>query len=608
MSGRDQILIVGSLPPTPSGAALLTHMLATELREKGVETTVLIDEMSVPPQAASYQVVRPFDPEVQDGKFDTWPRLYVLGNKPDSLPVVDQMQTAPGAAIVADTSLFDLALRWLDLKPDGDKDLNTWLTDQHGVSGTKLAEAIIHHRRRSKAVGQEISGYDLLLSQATSLVPVSLGQKAEFERQDLPCQSRPLLPFIVSEAPTVDNTDSDFLIVGLSKIGRTFLETELAHHKNIRCRFLSRFSEQTTEAVMTSGCLVVLDGDDAAFCPLVAAAASADKPIICANQPWLADLSPGSVLPVSHADAYRELIHAMLHVRTTQLGGKQNQQSIADKAESLETLLQAAKTSTVLERLSGPKFADVSTQELPQIEAAPPGTSAARALVGAVPASHILASQMPGIELDSSPRFLTPALANYLSELVEEPVLRLSDYLGFENPIVDADESHLPVGAEKKRMLWEDIAKGLHAADAPIAFGCAFDEALSPAKPIDNSPVQWAFKLPPAVLEKRGPTKEYDWKTNIFWKYDTSRSHVIILLMTGSAGALSISTRCEEAFLVSDGRNTQHITGKNETSCHIDTSGVACLKFAAIPDENGNVPDIRSMLCTHQLTLTWKRL
>ena len=137
MSGTEQILIVGSLPPTPSNAAPLTHMLATRLQQSGVQTCVLIDEMSVPPKDVPYNVIRPFDDDIRSGKFNAWPRLYVLGNEHDSLTVANQLEVSPGAAIVASNSLFDLARTCLSMKEDGEDRLSIWLSEQHGHAGEK---------------------------------------------------------------------------------------------------------------------------------------------------------------------------------------------------------------------------------------------------------------------------------------------------------------------------------------------------------------------------------------------------------------------------------------------------------------------------------------
>ena len=604
MNDGEKILIVGSLPPTPSDAALLTHMLAESLHAASVETVVLIDEMSVPPQAAAYKVVRPYDPNVRQGAFENWPRLHVLGNKPDSLPVLDQLERANGAAIVADRNLFDLGCQWLAIKPDGDKKLRTWLTDKLGVAGSKLASAILHHRRQSNAIGQEIDGYDLLLSYATQLIPVSPSQKISFEQSNLGCAATPLLHYAAKTTLETSNEVTNFAIVGLPEVDQPFITSELSKYNGVTYQFLDRFSAQTGQALKAAHCLVVLDGANTVFCPLAALATSQNKPIICADQPWLANVPSGNILPISHAAALRELVHAILHMHSH---GNRQELAQARPVEAIQTILETAKTSQPLKLLASSSLEVPSTKKTPKMDRVPTDAEGAWPLVGAVPSRAILASEMPGITPATSPRFLTPALANYLSELVEEPVLRLSDYLGFENPIMDADDASLSPGAETKRKQWEDIASGLRSKNAPIAFGCAFEQALSPANTVDCVEAKWSFSLPAAVLEKRGPTKQYDNQTNTFWKYDSARSHVIVLFLTGGSGNLNISTHCEKQFLISDGHGTQVIVNKKDIRCQIHASGVACLKLAAIPDENGNMPDIRSMLSKYQLTFTWTR-
>ncbi len=598
MSASGQILIVGSLPPTPSNAALLTHMLAARFQKQGIDTCVLIDELSPPPESPPCTVVRPFDEALRSGKYSDWPRLHVIGGKHDSLQALNLLQASPGAAIVADTSLFDLAQYWLSSQPDGNAALANWLAARFGDAGRTLHRAITQHRRNSTAISAEINGYDLLLGAATSLIPLSKAQQSEFKRTNLGC-TEPANFWNASDTAQHEKI-TEFLVVGLPASGQAFLNLELAQQNRFGFQVANRYSRHALSGLKSAAGIAVLDGHDASLCPLVAEALAAGKPVICADQPWLADLSPGSLLPISHPHAYAELVHALQHIHAAGTKGLAE----ADMDNAQEIIFSAAAGSSQLKPLERIEIDNPQAGTLHDLEKMPANAEGAWPLVGTVPALAILKAHAPGLDLEKSPRFLTPALATYLSALVEEPILRLSDYLGFENPIIDADNTSLPDAAQKKRHPWNKIGPDLITDNKPVAFGCSFQGALAPALKDKASVAAWFFTLPDAALEKNGLKKDHDRATGTFWKYDSLREQITLLLMTGGRGTLTLASDSDTPFLVSDGNSTQ-IIGSASTACHVSASGVACLKFAAIPEEDGKVPDIRLILNDQPLALTW---
>lgn len=622
MNSGQKLLLVGSLPPQPSNAALTTRALAQAACRCGINVAVLIDVLAPPPLTdMGFTVLRPFDPQVRAGDFDNWPRLYVVGNKGDSMPVLKMLHTAPGAVIIADTTLFPLALPWLHAAENFNQALHEWLEDSLGPDGAILARSITHHRRFSNAIGVEVTAFDLLLSPATRVLALHKPQEIQLEAEGLKTQ---LLGPPICEPGKKTNHDIPatpdrltVLITGLhdddiKKLSEGLQEAHVSNRISILTA--NRFADDVELMIDKADAVVLLDGEDTIFCPHAVRAAAMGKPVVHAHQPWTTILPSGSALPVEGPQALNQLILALTALVTVEgLAGSMvanTRKSEWDKRAEpawCQTLLEAAATAEPLEPA-------VKT-EVPQPVAA--ATSAAAtpgpahpitgiwALIGAVPANPILHNALPGLDIDACPRFMTPELAALAAGAMEEPFSRLIDHMGFEAPLIKTRSEFTRPDIDRKTRSWDHVADGLLHADKALTFGCTIDNAAGQPTIAPDTPTEWLFRIPQSALDDPRLDKGFEPDSGVYWTYDPVCSTLKWIVFTGGKGQLLISSPGPAKFIITDDSQTLVSGGDLETAFSVGTHGVAVFKTAAMPLASGRSADLLKMLADTGLLLKW---
>lgn len=624
MTREKNILLVGSLPPQPSNAAALTHAIAEKLSMAGVDVVCLIDELAPPPTGeGSYAVVRPFDTEIVSGSMDNWPRLYVVGNRGDSLPALRMMHASPGAVAVADTTLFGLAMPWLETLGNPKERLNHWLASRYGEAGRTLAHAITVHRRHARNIEREIPAFDLLLSCATAHLALTTKQQIQLAAEGFaatrPTPSIPIILNNLSNPESAAKPTLSALVVGLNVSDQQTLSKRLASGgigQKVDLLFSGRYAATVSSILETVDIVAVMDGDDAIFCPLAAEALARGKLLITAHQPWSQTLADGSHLSVDHAQAIDQLLFALISARAVPtlfdaIAGEADKTGHAGSDLSVwcAGLLDAAKTAAPIDlglkmRLPSP----VEPETGLALNETLPVSNSVCALIGAVPAPPILAQFLPFLDHRKCPRFMTPELADLVATLMKEPAARLQDLMGFEAPLIKSRSQESRSGHNRKIYDWSALRTGLRHAREALAFGCAVDDAFSPAVAASTQTVRWTFNIPEAAvagITDNGGIKGYETASGVFWIYDPTHLSVSALVFTGTAGTIEFSISGEDPLVITDNKQTAMIGAGQPAEFTVGRHGVAIFKVAAIPDVDGRMPQLMKILAEQGLHLKW---
>lgn len=620
MASPDTLLIVGSLPPAVCNSARLTEATARAFLRAGFDVTVLIDELAPPPaDDLGLKIVRPFDDQVQKGIFDTWPRLYIAGNSAPGLSAIRMLQDYPGAVMVADNSLYDSALMAFDASVDHNAAIENWLVGAAGQDGKTLARSLTHHRRRSTAIGDEVSGYDTCLSAATAHIALSALQEAVFADagfQSVHAGPPPFEQTIHQAAKRSAGHPLRALVFGLEPSSQSGLLAHLTPTDMIDVSFSLRHAETAIAAIEASDVVIVMDGFGLPFCPLTLTSLARGRAVVCANQAWSADLPMGCVLPVSHHRAMAELAITLQALAQT----PDLQITLADNYGNSATSDQQAKNwcNTVLEaaasakRMRPPKSIlppDVNVKSSMAVATSTEQSkSSVCALIGSAPAPAILAQQFQGLDNKHCPKFLTLELAEFLAAFIEEPLLRVPGMLGFEEPLILSAQSGSMPDMGIKVADWSTVQPALlHAQDA-LAFGCTVDgiPVAEAAKP--KEPAEWIFRLPEKAFVDAGCDSVFDEDTGIFCKLDRTRRILTVICFTGTAGTLSMSVNTSHTLVATDNKTTLCLQANEAQPFKVGDHGVVAVKIAAAPAPSGEPADLTKTLAKEGLLLEWSPL
>ncbi len=631
MTPGTNLLLVGSLPPQPSHAALLTQTIADLLVSNGINVTCLIDELAPPPpEGLSCTVIRPFMPDFLDGAYDNWPRLYVVGGDGGSLMALEMLHASPGPVVLAEDSVFSLTEAWLQETDAGDKSFYEWLAKTQGKDGETLARSILMHRRTSSAIGKEVSAVDLLCAPATHIFTIGQHHLPPLHEHGV-TSLEPFYPLATlpdrgtNDAPPPPAQDLKILVIGMGKENASLLSKaidELAESTSISISFQSRFAQNIDAMIADADVVAILDGQHAVFCPYVHTAIAGNKAIIHAGQRWTSIFPLGSTLMVDHPHAVHQLAmtfaalsraDGLLTALTEKMTIDINQASQCG-ADWSSALMAAAKKATTINHPTLSKLPDIAGQPT-QIDqtSITPNTDSTVALVGAVPARPILEKLIPTLDIKTCPRFMTSTLASKLSEVMNQPRSILTSQMGFEASLVSETAAPPHPNADTKVRPWPEIRQGLRAAQTGVAFGCQI-EGLSPAPTGKGmASIRWSF-YPPAPKDHR-PTSQklgretgYDEATGVYWVYSGARKTLQILVFTGSPGELVVSSPGSNMLVISDKSQTGLFGGQDRSTLSIAAHGVGHFQVAVAPNESGYLGDLMKILADQGLLLEWSPL
>lgn len=620
MASPDKLLLVGSLPPAVCNGARLTEATATAFLNAGYDVAVLIDELAPPPaDNLSLKILRPFDASLQSGDYDAWPRLYVVGNNASSLPTLGMLQAYPGAVLVADNSLYDLALAAFKTVPDGDAAIADWLEGVAGQDGNVLARSITHHRRLSTAIGNEVPGFDACLSAATAHIALSGMQEATLADAGFsPLRVGP--PPVNRDAPQspqpIADTPRRLLAFGIGPTHQTALRHHLSSTDGIDISFSTRHAASVVTEIEAADAILIMDGFDLSFCPLAHASLAAGKIVVCAHQAWVADLPPGCVLPVKHEKAMAELalaIQVLIKNEDLRKALTANHYSdIAADRQAKEWCAAVHETacSAVCMKppraVLPPKAPNAPPQAWPASADQP--VSGVRALIGAVPAPAILAHQFQDLDRQQCPSFLTPIVTEFLAAFTDEPPLRIPGLFGFEDPLILSTNDNSQQNGNVKVTDWPSIQPALLQAREALTFGCVVDGAQMVTAGQTKHPVQWTFHLPENAFSGRADDTHLDADAGIFCKFDKTRHSLSLVCFTGAAGTLALSIKTSHTVVATNNQATMVLRDGEAQPFKVDGHGIAAIKMAASPSPSGEQVDLTKILAEAGLDLKWSPL
>lgn len=617
MASPGKLLLVGSLPPAVCNRARLTEATAKAFLETGFDVAVLIDELAPPPtDSLNLKILHPFDSSLQSGDYDAWPRLYIVGNNASSLPTLGMLQAYPGAAMVADNSLYDLALAAFKTVPDGDAAIADWLEGVAGQDGNVLARSITHHRRLSTAIGNEVPGFEACLSAATAHIALSGMQEVTLVDAGFsPLHVGPP-PFnrgaSQSTQPNADNPHR-LLAFGIGPTYQTALRHHLAPTDGIDISFSLRHAASVLTEIEAADVILIMDGFDLSFCPLARASLAAGKIVVCAHQAWAADLPPGCVLPVKHETAMAELalaIQALIKNKDLRKALTANHYSdIAADRQAKEWCVAVYEAACSAVRMEPPQA--VLPPEAPN---APPQAwpasadrpvSGVRALIGAVPAPAILAHQFQDLDRQQCPKFMTPIIAEFLAAFTDEPPLRIPGLFGFEDPLILSTNANSNINPGTKVLDWPSIQPALLQAREALTFGCVVDGTQMVTAGQTKHPVHWTFRLPENAFSGRAHDTHLDADAGVFCKFDKTRHSLSLVCFTGTAGTLSMSIRTPHTVVATNNQTTMLLHDGQVQPFQVGNHGVAAVKMAASPSLSGDQVDLIKILAETGLILKW---
>ncbi len=626
MTATSKILLVGSLPPTQTHAALLTHSIASAAASSGIEIVCLIDALAPPPaNHLPYTVVRSFDAFIQSGAADKWPRLFVIGSSGDSLPVIETLQAAPGAVTVATQSLFDNALPWLRTSADFPANMVDWLTSAYGDAGAVIADAYTSHRRSSAGLAGEIPAFDLLLKKATAHLGLNPLQASRLTGAGFAPSALPSVPTATTENTiSSDNSPLRISIIGADAATASAVSQALNSSgvsQRLELAFLDRFSNQTAPAILASNVVAILDGNDAASCPYFELAATNAIPLILVGQHWAGALPVGACINLSDPSSSTPLVHALAALVSVDglLGGlaqglkKYGQQLGQPDAWATKIVVAAAtaKQANFVEIF--PMF---QTQK-PEVFTKQPTSSGVNAsgifaLIGSVPAQPILRQLYPELDVAACPKFLTPEIAQATADFIGLPAAQLQDRMGFEAPLVASNQivsdqaESLPQTSSRKPRLWADILPGLRRASQALEFGCTVKGAASTPPSVQKA--NWTFKIPADIAENEKIRSAYDSNSGFYWTYDPVRGELKCIVMTGGRGCLEFRAPADTSFVVTDMSATNIAKKEAGARFEIPDHGLGMFKIAILPSSNTSSLNMMKSLAQDGLLLEWSAL
>lgn len=617
MTKAEQLLLIGSLPPTRSHAALLTHSIAVAATECGIDVVCLIDTLAPPPTAdLPYRVVRPFSEFLQSGAANNWPRLFVVGSNGDSLPVIETLHDAPGAVIAATHSLFEIALPWLQTCEGFPDNLANWLSGKYSEAGFIIATAYIHHRRQAKELGNEIPAFDLLLKSATSHLTLDPLQSLRLKDAGFTPTELAAPPLTKPANTQQPNSSLRISIIGadastITAMSETLNASMVKHEQQIV--YLDRYSEDTENSILASDAIIILDGHDAVWCPHFELATANGIPLITAGQRWGNILPDNARINLDYPASPTALVHAIAGLAAVdglqaglRLGLKCWYEGRAQSGAWIDVIQTAAATAQPAEfaKLNPPPPAAKAAKRIKAQKANTDLVSGIFALVGAVPVSPLLEQLCPDIDCEKCPRFLTPIIANTISTFMGIPASQMQDHMGFEAPLV-ADDGHngsIDLLARKTKN-WNDIKPGLRRAKRALAFGCTLDGKT--CKPPKGGNICWSFKIPFEVLENPAITSAYEADSGIYWSHDPVRGALKCVILTGGSGVLKFGTTEHMSFVITDLSSTQTIGPTADCHFNVPDHGLGLFKIAALPTDDNNHTDMMNSLAQDGLLLEW---
>lgn len=628
------LLIIAPLPPQTSDAALMAGALARYAASTSLDVTLVIDDLAPPPapaQQGQQAVIRRRDLVAEQNTYRDTPRLYVIGNKGDSLFALELFKQAPGALMVANNSLFDLAQPLLELNGDWPDIYWQWLQETVGHDHAEiLFGAKLNHRREAAAQAQVTPSFDLLLGKDAHVIAAS----PHVARHLTACGIHPsaILPLALesglgnsdtdhtanTKSPITAENSVNIIIVSdteeifdhLSATLKLYPATHMASVSSAR-----RTTQDVAARLHDADIVVLADGEQASACPLLTRALCAGKAVVTTGQRFAAHLPEGTHLAVPHADALDSLAIAIAALmsqpdlrRKVSMSGKRFALAFANAMDGRDLTTLAAKGSGTPLILRRPKQRTSPTILVRGRTIKDPVTTRQIALIGAPPPNKVLEQLFPTLDPALCPRFATPAVANRLAEIGNHDAASMLARTGFEAPLVMPAAAHIQ--AHRDAEDWADLALGLTFGNKALSFACDIDGVPS-ARGLDDQDKASA-RLPICIAydgNPNTPTSGYDSENGLFWDHDIIRDRLNCILLVGREAELTLINSSEEdAFMVADSATSLLLLPSERGKVRSDNLGILEFAIAGYDGRTGAVTSseaLRKSLAVKGLILEW---
>ncbi|WP_262694532.1 hypothetical protein [Kordiimonas aquimaris] len=597
MSQSDKYLIIAAFAPSHDPAAATAMAIANALSQNGSITCVIDDLSADMPHTSNLTVIRrsAFEHNLVD--YQQHKRIYCLGNSFESLFVLELLHLYPGVVVTHDGSYHDLILSFFQSQKLWPENYTNWLTRTLGDNGRTISNALLQHRRLSKSLGSEVldrtpmglDKYRQIVLAKDSLFPyaarVTPSDSEHAEPSTVLCINMP--------AETIDAANSD-----LENLG-----------KAIRLQSCHAGNPSLAEHIGKASIIVL--GSAGVPSPALSYSLQLGKAIIVAGQAW-SGLLPGEChLRIDNAYARHQLIAAIGAIsldpalKSSLENAAQKQWSQDTQNTKLDELIRLTEQQATLalatqvkkkkptpsNKISHTKTAPVSDILLDEKASVP------TALIGSVPATHLVQKILPGIDPHSSPRFATPALASALSIFDHGDIHSLLANLGFETPVINIEhDTERNTQKDIKHLYdWPDVRSGLRNSDHVVAFNAQITNVpavqhMDTNLLLDRYGTEMTFSdsLSPFLKQKAVPLLDRVMGhldgPGLFWELDKAKCCVKCIMIVGITGRYTLQNLSKVssiAFIISNNDETSEL-GNNSITLKANEEGVLNFSVRAI--------------------------
>jgi len=627
MSRRLSILLVGILPPSSCFSAATTVQVAATLAKR-CNVTIVIDNIAPPPTVFTehndIHTIRLRELQANTGEFQNHLRLYIMGDTSESLFTLDLYQQAPGVIIPASGNLNHLFQHHLRSAPQWPQNYTCWLQQVLGHEGKTIAEGVLHHRRVSHKIIEELPAP---WAKATEIRSDSANEQSFVNEADICLLSVPLTlhtDFQNQEAKTEKGLDDPTpehpqLLYTANGVAAEALKTlENLHPQNaagLHAKLISGAEENLAELVANADIILITD-ETPVFPPLMALGIQQGKAIITCGQRWARSLPSSIALQIDHAGALHQMvaaIGALYHqpdLRAWYGGNARKALSWFDPSKNYDKLLaRLTNGSQSPLDLPGPPTItgygsrDANNNASVQLREGAPRSIA---LVGAVPPRTLVEKLFPQVDWDISPRFATLSLAETLCADAPEYSANKLALLGYETSLISNTQTNsgLPVTS------WEEVKKELRATDEALTFGCYITGAANASQQIAlQSTTKYKLALQFRASEATALTPHYDEHCGLFWRLDAVRHQIDCLLIAGIPGCYKLTLDTQGfSFMVADAASSSLLEFEHAVTLTSDFQGVLSFSVKALDLVRKSPLDsevLIKMLAECSLNLEW---
>lgn len=629
MKKDTPLLIFGQLPPT-NGVAANTVQAALAFSEN-FQVTIVISDTAPPPtvfqKSSAIRIARIRDLKADAETFSRAKRFFILDDGYLSLFALEAYIKSPGIVWAPGGNLSRLIRDYFATQAGWPNVYANWLIEQLGEEGQIITHGLIHHRRMSQQLLEELPPRPLKgLEPNTngpegSLAPVINPDHVYFSSsisafgKEQPTASKELA------RKQLDLDEDTVLIVSTSDgAAKKSAETLVKLTDGTKKKLLFMFVDQTEERLyqLVAAADIILISSKTNNCPPLASAAIRQaKALVCCSQPWAGALPTNCCINTLHDGALHQITAGLAALFSD--GALRNWYS-----ENLRTFTKINGLPNDIDRLAlrlqdkQPALSVPSSEKKLTREQAEKPTVAAKAgalsaggprsvgLIGAVPPRPLLQKLAPEIDWETSPRFATPEIAEILCADDPNYAANKLALLGYEGPLI-ADPKK---GQKGPVSCWTDVQKTLQATREALAFGCSVKGAISADALMSNKNIaDYEFTL---VFKKSDSPKilsHFEEDCGLFWHLDPVRHEITCLLVAGLVGKYQINLETNDhSLLVADAKHTTVIKAGQPATLTSNNQGVLSFTLVAVDNtslEPQNHEVLTKKLADCDLSLKW---